>query len=423
MDISDFLLKEAPIGFKSYSKYVLYSRAIPSMVDGFKPSQRKIIYTANLDPNKLIKTAAFAGKVVANANYHHGAVSLEAAINGMAADWNNNMPFMFGDGAFGSRLVPEAASPRYTSCQLSQNFFKYFPEIDNDILPKCEDALDPEPRYYIPTLPTVLFNGIKGISVGFATTIFPYDVGNIRSIVKKIIKGKKIPKRILPKFPEFKGEVVIEGDRVICKGIYEMSGNNITITEIPPEITREKYLIHLETLYQNRKIISYEDLCDKNGFKFKAKIRGKHNIPKLFKLEKKYSENITVISPKNTIKIYDNPIDLIVDFVEFRLGVYQERKEYLINKYKSDISFKENMLRFVENVVNNNIVFKGKIRKTMEKELAAMEYSSIGKLLNLSIFNLTQDKILELKKEIAEINEELSKIIEVSPENMYLGEI
>ena len=43
--------------FKSYSEYVLYNRAIPSMMDGFKAGQRKIIYTTNrVARNKLNKT-------------------------------------------------------------------------------------------------------------------------------------------------------------------------------------------------------------------------------------------------------------------------------------------------------------------------------------------------------------------------------
>jgi DNA topoisomerase-2 len=424
MKITDFLLAEVEIGFKEYSKYVLFSRAIPSIVDGFKPGQRKIVYTAGLD-GKFHKTAAFAGKVISLANYHHGPTSLESTINGMAAKWNNNVNFMEGDGAFGSRLVPDAASPRYTSCRLSSNFAKYYPKEDNPILPKCEDHLDPEPKFYVPTIPTVLLNGIKGISVGFATNIFPYDVKEVTSIVKKIIKHKKLPTTLVPHFPEFKGTVVREPDSnsIVCTGLYTRKGNTIHITELPPGITREKYLQHLDNLYQKSKITSYDDLCDKSGFKFKIRIKGELDILKTFKLSKKYTENITVISSLDKVKTYVNPVDVIVDFVEFRLKFYEKRKEFLINKYNVEIVDILNMLRFVKAVVNNEIIFKHKTKDQLTLELENDNYININKLLSMQILSLTDDMIQKLQQRHDETIQYLKTTKGTSIDDMYLKEI
>jgi DNA gyrase/topoisomerase IV subunit A len=424
MKISDFLLAEQDIGFKEYSKYVLFSRAIPSIIDGFKPGQRKIIYTTGLD-NKFHKTAAFAGKVISLANYHHGPTSLESTINGMAAKWNNNVNFMEGDGAFGSRLVPDAASPRYTSCKRSSNFNKYYPPEDNPILPKCHDPLDPEPKFYVPTIPTVLLNGVKGISVGFATNIFPYDVKEITSIVKKIIKHKKIPTTLIPSFPEFTGTVVREQDinSIICTGTYAVKGNTLIIDELPPGITREKYLQHLDNLYQKGKITSYDDLCDKSGFKFKVRMRGKVNILKTFKLVKKYTENITVISPLDKVKTYDNPIDVIVDFVEFRLEFYKKRKSYLINKYNVEIVDLLNMLRFVKAVVAGEIIFRNKNKDQLTLELEHDKYINVHKLLSMQILSLTDDMIQKLQQKHDETVNILEHTKNTNIDDMYLKEL
>jgi len=423
MHISDFLLAEQPIGFKEYSKYVLFSRAIPSMIDGFKPGQRKIVYTAGLDPKTFNKTAAFAGKVISAANYHHGPSSLEATINGMAASWNNNVCMMEGDGAFDSRLVPEAASPRYTSCRLSSNFAEYYPILDVPILPESKDLLDPEPEYYVPTLPTVLFNGIKGISVGFATNIFPYSIKDIKKTVKKIINGKTIPTHLIPSFPGFNGTIIRDGKGVICEGVYTVKGKIIHITELPPGTTREKYLEHLENLIVKGIISSYDDLCDRNGFHFKLRTRKISNYVKTLKLSKKYTENVTVISPERNVKEYDNVIELIKDFVEFRLSFYNKRKIFLIDKYVDTLVYDENMLNFVHAVISGEIDLRNKTKIKLVAELESIGYKYVQDLLNMSLLSLTEDKILKLKDKMDKTRKLMDALLPLTPTQMYLKEI
>lgn len=172
--------------YKDYSKYVLYSRAIPSLIDGLKPSQRKILYTATkVAKTSRIKTASLAGAVIEKANYHHGDASLNDAINKMAQTFNNNLPLLSGEGSFGSRLVQEAAAARYTFVRLNDNFNKYF--VDTDILLAGEDPEDPEPRFYLPTIPWVLVNGISGIAVGFATEIQPRNPEQLQKDRKSVV--------------------------------------------------------------------------------------------------------------------------------------------------------------------------------------------------------------------------------------------
>ena len=67
--------------YKSYSKYVLYNRAIPNIIDGLKPSQRKLLYTALKHCKaSVMKTAALVGYTMAESNYHHGDSSLASAV-------------------------------------------------------------------------------------------------------------------------------------------------------------------------------------------------------------------------------------------------------------------------------------------------------------------------------------------------------
>ena len=74
--------------YKEYAVYVVEERAIPSVIDGFKPTQRKVIFIANKvwrnGTEKPMKIFQLAGRVAADAFYHHGDGSLNSAIVGMA---------------------------------------------------------------------------------------------------------------------------------------------------------------------------------------------------------------------------------------------------------------------------------------------------------------------------------------------------
>ena len=94
--IRDFFDNE----YLNYAKYVVESRAIPSVIDGFKPTQRKVAHAANkvwkTGNEKPLKVFQLAGTVAATTFYHHGNASLESTIIGMAQDFKNSMPIFKG---------------------------------------------------------------------------------------------------------------------------------------------------------------------------------------------------------------------------------------------------------------------------------------------------------------------------------------
>ena len=158
--------------YGNYAKYVIEHRAIPSVIDGFKPTQRKIIYIAAKvwkgNSDKPLKIFQLGGKVASDANYHHGDASLSSAIIGMAQSFKNSMPLLEEIGQFGSLRSPEAGAPRYISTKLNSNFkllYKDFELLES----RYEEGIEIEPDFFLPIIPTVLLNGSSGIAVGFAT--------------------------------------------------------------------------------------------------------------------------------------------------------------------------------------------------------------------------------------------------------------
>ena len=394
--------------YKDYSKYVLYSRAIPHLIDGLKPSQRKILYTAlKTAKNGRIKTASLSGNTISTANYHHGDASLNEAITKMVQSHSNNISLLQGEGSFGSRLVPDAAAPRYTYVKMSDNFDKFF--ADTMVADRAIDPEDPEPAFYLPIIPWVLVNGVKGIAVGFATDIQPRNPQEIADLCQLYLDGYDIDleEPPLPYYPEFSGKVFRDTDgNTYCEGTYILTGQTkLEITEVPVGFNRESYVTILDKLEEEGKIVGYTDKCDKSGFNFDVTLkRGKklkdHQIVSMFKLRKKINENITVIDHNGSLKVYDSPIGIIKDFCDYRITKYAERFKYLIADGKYRLSIIQAKVKFIEMILDGTLDFKNKNRETIKKELTNhFEPVIIDILIKMPIYSLCQDVMSDLINE------------------------
>ncbi|CAL9241874.1 unnamed protein product, partial [Arabidopsis halleri] len=189
-------LQKPTISFKDfvYNDLGEFSRAnlersIPSLVDGLKPSQRKILFCAfekNLVEDVLV--SKFSGYVLDLSVYRHGEQNLDNTIIGMALDYvgRNNVNLLHPSSQFGTRASgkKDAANPRYIFTKLSPATMVLFPKDDDVLLERLfGDGKKIEPTWYIPIIPTVLVNGAEGIASGWKTFIPNY---NPRDIVKNI---------------------------------------------------------------------------------------------------------------------------------------------------------------------------------------------------------------------------------------------
>ena len=139
----DFIEKEM-IHFSKYDN----DRSIPNIMDGFKISQRKIIYSAfKKNLTQEIKVAQFSGYVSEHSGYHHGEASLNGAIVNMAQTFvgSNNINLFEPNGQFGTRLMggKDSASERYIFTKLNQITYKIFKKEDQQVLTYLEDDGDP----------------------------------------------------------------------------------------------------------------------------------------------------------------------------------------------------------------------------------------------------------------------------------------
>ena len=123
---------------RDYSIYVCQSRGIPSVCDGLKDAQRKALFIIKPKGEK-IKTVSLAGEMISSNIYLHGDASAAETLSLMAALYCNNIPFLHGIGAFGTKVGPtDWGAPRYTYLK-KYNMTEALIYPDYDIIPLKEN--------------------------------------------------------------------------------------------------------------------------------------------------------------------------------------------------------------------------------------------------------------------------------------------
>jgi DNA topoisomerase-2 len=198
-------------------EYILFSksdneRSIPHLLDGFKPSQRKILFACFKRKLKgEIKVAQLTGYVAEHSAYHHGEASLQATIVNMAQNFcgSNNINLLTPSGQFGTRRMggKDAASARYIFTKLEPITRAIFHPDDDELLSYInDDGVTVEPEYYVPVIPMILVNGADGIGTGWSTSVNNYNPREIVRNLRRKIAGEDFV-AMAPFYSGFKGEV------------------------------------------------------------------------------------------------------------------------------------------------------------------------------------------------------------------------
>ncbi|MGH0163741.1 UNVERIFIED_CONTAM: hypothetical protein FKN15_071314 [Acipenser sinensis] len=232
---NDFINKELVLFSNSDNE-----RSIPSVVDGLKPGQRKVLFTCfKRNDKREVKVAQLAGSVAEMSAYHHGELSLMMTIINLAQNFvgSNNLNLLQPVGQFGTRLHggKDAASPRYIFTMLSPLARLLFPAVDDNLLKNTyDDNQKVEPEWYVPIIPTVLLNGAEGIGTGWACRIPNFDVREVVNNMRRMLEGEE-PLPMLPSYKTFKGTVQELGPNqyLISGEISVLDSTSIEISELP----------------------------------------------------------------------------------------------------------------------------------------------------------------------------------------------
>jgi len=426
-------------------------RSIPSLIDSFKPSLRKIFF-AGLKRGKRaadIKVAQFAGYIGCETEYHHGEMSLTEAIVGMAQNWptSNNINLLEPKGNFGSRSMQgkDSASPRYIFTNINKLAHYIYREEDEPILKYIiEEGKSVEPEVYYPIIPMILINGTSGIGTGYSTNVLQFNPIDVVKELKNIINQKDY-KDLIPFYRGFNGKIVHDKEQNFnVSGCFEIiSDDTVHITEIPVSLRSmsfEKYKEYLTSCMildkkednekSKKKIIDYHMEPYNNKVdvtvKFKPgelqKLIKSDELEKYLKLNSKLSmTNMYLYNHDGKITKYDSPYEILEDFYQVRLSKYNERKKYHIKVLENDADIAKYKRMFIEFIISKKIIIEKqkkeviinrlielKFPKLARKITASEEEKSFQYLIDMPLWSLTYEKIEELKKE----EEDIQKILE-----------
>ncbi|XP_072033901.1 DNA topoisomerase 2-alpha-like isoform X2 [Amphiura filiformis] len=415
------------------------NRSIPSMVDGLKPGQRKVMFTAFKRYEKReVKVAQMAGAVAEASAYHHGEMSLMNTIINLAQNYvgSNNINLLQPIGQFGTRLHggKDAASPRYIFTQLSPLARLLFPSDDDPLLTSLyDDNLRIEPEWYCPIIPMVLVNGSDGIGTGWSTKIFNYNVRDIVTNVRRLLSGDD-PLPMQPWYKNFKGTIEeLDVNRYVCNGeIAVVDDDTVEITELP---IRSWTQVYKENVLENMlhgtdkvppSITDYKEYHTDTTVKFvvtmnkekllKAEETGLH---KFFKLQTTLTQHSTMVlfDAGGCIRRYDRVEEILQEFFRLRLDMYQKRKDYMEGLMEAESSKLNNQARFIMEKIQGDVIIENKSKREMIQQLLRRGYDSDP----LKAWKTAQDKLaMEEEEDVDDSESMTSSSSDDGPDYNYL---
>lgn len=278
-----------------YSHSTIMGRALPSAADGLKPVQRRILfqmYRDKLFPGRSpMKSQTISSAVMGHLHPHGDCY--ESMVN--MANVSIRLPLVDGRGSFGVRYGVPAANQRYTEALLSGYGHMMVSELDRDCVPMRPNfnGQFQEPVTLPCKFPNLVINGADGVAVGFSTKIPRHNPSEVFEAVLlrarkpkcsvedvlKVMPGPDYPTggRVAATDPGI-AEYYSTGDGTFTlRGSYEISGNTVTITELPYGISAETFRKNVTEGIDKGKITGVADLADlsdrTNGLRIEITVR------------------------------------------------------------------------------------------------------------------------------------------------------
>lgn len=415
-------------------------RSIPSLIDGFKDSQRKAIHALINNGSQEIKVSQAASYAALLTHYNHGEVSMADTIVGLAQNFpgSNNVNLLDPIGQFGSILSSESSAHRYIFTKPSVNLRKYLQKSDDIILDyKMNDGDKVEPKFFLPIVPFWLLNGSVGIGTGHSVKILSRDVKKVIKLVKAIISGSPVSDKVLndtltPSFDGWGGTVVgtdVPGQWELHGKIEKINTTTLLITQLPITYDLDKFKSILISLMDAGKVKDFDNDSNELGFKFTVTVpREVSRLPDdqlkaLFKLVAKVGENVTLWGVDGNLKRYDSVYEALLEFIEFRKTQYVVRKAKQSESYASDIDWIENKIEFIRYWNEELKEPHKKSRLSIELEMKNVKSEYFDRLFSLQISSLTMEKINDLNAEKKKIVDEKIALDTATVEELYLFDL
>ena len=382
------LKKTMETSYIDYAMSVIAARALPDVIDGLKPVQRRILYSMielNNGPDKPHrKCARIVGDTMGK--YHpHGDSSIYGALVNLAQEWSTRYPLVDGHGNFGSVDGDGAAAMRYTEARLSKISMEMTADINKDTVDFVPnfDETEKEPVVLPSRFPNLLVNGTSGIAVGMATNIPPHNLREVINAVVKIIddqideNGETSIEDILQiiKGPDFPTGAEILGTRGIEEAYRTGRGkirvravtniepmqngkNRIIVTELPFMVNKARLIEKIAELVRDKKVDGITDLSDQSsreGMRICIELRRDVNPNVILNQLYKHTQlqdtfGVIMLALVNNEPKVMNILDMLKYYLKHQEEVVTRRTKYDLNKAEERAHILQGLLIALDNI-------------------------------------------------------------------------
>lgn len=440
--ITNFLNTE----YLNYAFSVLEERAIPSVIDGFKPGARKIMHASlagTTKDGKLYKLLALSGDAMRVSLYAHGDISLNGTIVNMCKYFNDNLNPLESDSQVGSLRDPDSAgAPRYLYVKHSK-YMDMIYKTDYDLLDHIfEEGQYVEPMTYLPIIPTVLCKNNIGVAVGYSMHNQAYNPIDVIDACKEVIEARadkkdKIQTIIRPyirgiKKSNWKFE---EGNWYnYGEWKFNQAKDLMIVTDLPADISYEDFEKLLYKYkdedyikdWKNKSVdggVNYEITFPKKQLAIEMKRdRSGKRLANKFKLIKQVPEDLLWLLDENhKLKYFQNKNEVVEYFVNYRMTIYTERKKKLVKILEQRYKENSDLVKFIELVCKGKLKIRNRSKADIKIDMD--EFKLPMALISTPMSKCTIEERDELIKQNEEIKKELEYIRNTSEKQMYINDL
>ena len=363
--------------YLDYSMYVILDRALPSIGDGLKPVQRRIIYAMSelglSAASKHKKSARTVGDVIGKFHPHGDSACYEAMVL-MAQPFAYRYPIVDGQGNWGSQDDPKSfAAMRYTEAKLTAYADVLLGELAHgtaDWTANFDGTLE-EPVILPARLPNLLLNGTSGIAVGMATDIPPHNLREVAAACIQLLEDPEANTASLMKHikgPDLPTGAEIVSPRADLKAIYESGtgsfkaratyrseDGNVVITAFPYQVSPARVQEQIAEQMRNKKLPMVEDVRDESDHEHPVRLvlvprSNRVDLTEVMNhlfattdLERNYRVNLNIIGLDGRPRVLGLKA-ILAEWLTYRIATVRRRLEHRLDKVSRRLHILEGLL-------------------------------------------------------------------------------
>jgi DNA gyrase/topoisomerase IV subunit A len=440
---------------EDYGTYYNEERAIPSLLDGIKPSQRKILFSAHLlglkASGKYRKVVNLVGETTKI--YLHGNASLEGAITRMGQPHKMTYPLLDGSGNWGSQSSLSAkdsgaAASRYIECRISPLGALLLESLKDGtakMTRNFDNTMD-EPEHLFAPIPVFMLANQLGIGMGTATSIPSFRLTSVINATAALMMNKDLSAEKLAEILEphyIQGATIINKNElpsvythkprdgrarsIKFRATFTIKGDSLVVTNFPydasPDIVVTQIEKNLEstpifnsitkvqdttTLDKNKELVSMEI-----GFKKKTDVEELiRSLCEKTSLQSSVSVNMVLLDENGKVKEYSVK-EALLEWI----GIYLSKMVTKLIKEKEKLNARKHILDGMVKALDEideiiELIKSSESKSVANTKLVARGYSDAQAraILDMKLSKLANMEYQELLNEIKQINSRIEEI-------------